>query len=37
MLEPVVVLNAHQTTLTKIFNDLDKAVDRLVQSAKLAA
>ena len=36
MLEPG-ALNTHQTPLTTIFNDLDKAVDHLVQSAKLAA
>jgi hypothetical protein len=36
MLQPVAV-NTHQTPLTKIFNDLDTAVDHLVQSAKLAA
>ena len=35
MLQPSV--KTHQTSLTKIFNDLDKAVDHLVQSAKLAA
>ncbi|HZA56852.1 MAG TPA: hypothetical protein VE616_21590 [Candidatus Udaeobacter sp.] len=36
MLQPVAV-NTHQTPLTKIFNDLDTAVDHLVQSAELAA
>jgi hypothetical protein len=35
MLQPAVT--THQTSLTKILNDLDKAVDHLVQSAKLAA
>lgn len=29
--------NSHQAPLTKIFTDLDQAVDHLVQSAKLAA